>query len=110
VLALFAFGFLAALFALGFVALVVASFVALVVASLVALVLAGFAFNFLAAIGGVGLVAAVVLFLSGNSLFGGVDSAVVGTIVTAASGHRESKCHSGKNGEKNFLHFFDVFY
>jgi hypothetical protein len=54
-------------------------------------------------------VAAVVLFLSGNSLFGGVDSAVVGTIVTAASGHRESKCHSGKSGENYFLHFFDVF-
>jgi hypothetical protein len=94
VVTLFAFGFLTALLAF----------------SLLALVLAGLAFDGLvfAAHGAVGLVSALVL--AGSSLFdgslGGVSGAVVGTIVTAASGHRESKCQSGKSGEKYFLHFF----
>jgi hypothetical protein len=122
VLALFAFGFLAALFALGFGALVVALFafsllaalfalglVALVVASFVALVVALLTLG-LAALGGVALVVAVVFAsLDGGSLAGGVVDAVVVLGVTATSGHRESKCQSGKSGKENFLHFFDVF-
>ena len=113
VLALFAFSFLAALFAFGFGALVLAflafGFLAALLAfSLLALVFAGFAFNLLAALGGVALVGAFVLALlsSGNGgVFGGL-----GRLVVAAGGHRESKCQSGKSGEKYFLHFFDVFY
>jgi hypothetical protein len=119
-------GFLAALFAFSFLALVVTSLVALVVAlfafsflaallafGLLALVFASLTFDGLvfAAHGAIGLVSTLVL--AGSSLLdgslGGVGSTVGGTIVTAASGHRESKCQSGKSGENYFLHFFDVF-
>lgn len=111
VLALFAFGFLAALLALCFgtfvLALLAFGFGTLVLTFFGAAgMLLGSAFG-LATHGAVALVHAVVITLLGDG-GSGVLGSLGGLIVAAASGHGESKCQSGKSGEKDFLHFFDV--
>jgi hypothetical protein len=94
--ALFAFSFLAALFAFGLVAFLLAGFLALVLAGFAL----GHAFGFAAHGGAVALMHTFVFaLLDGGAFFGG---GLFGFLV--AAGNHGKHGHSSHSGKQNFLH------